>query len=59
MASPRPNTPIIEVENVSRIFHLGSETVYAVRDIDLTIPRGRFITLVGRSGSGKTTLLNL
>ena len=33
--------------------------IQAVRNVDLSIPRGRFITLVGRSGSGKTTLLNL
>ena len=51
--------PIIEAREVSRTFQLGSETVYAVRNVDLNIHRGRFITLVGRSGSGKTTLLNM
>jgi ABC-type lipoprotein export system ATPase subunit len=44
---------------VSRTFHLEGEEVHAVRDISLTINRGRFVAIVGRSGSGKTTLLNL
>ena len=51
--------PIIEVKGVTRTFRLGTVDVLAVRNVDLSIPRGRFITLVGRSGSGKTTLLNL
>lgn len=51
--------PLIEVRNASRTFRLGSEEVYAVRNVNLEIQRRRFITLVGRSGSGKTTLLNL
>ena len=51
--------PLIEVRNASRTFRLGGEQVYAVRNVNLTIQRSRFITLVGRSGSGKTTLLNL
>ncbi len=51
--------PIIEVKGVTRTFRIGTVDVQAVRNVDLSIPRGRFITLVGRSGSGKTTLLNL
>ena len=53
------DAPIIEVKGVTRTFRLGTVDVLAVRNVDLSIPRGRFITLVGRSGSGKTTLLNL
>ena len=46
-------------ENVSRIYHLGGEDVYAVRDVSCEIPAGRLVALRGRSGSGKTTLLNI
>ena len=53
------DAPIIEVKGVTRTFRIGTVDVQAVRNVDLSIPRGRFITLVGRSGSGKTTLLNL
>ncbi len=55
----RNESPIIEVKGVTRTFRIGTVDVQAVRNVDLSIPRGRFITLVGRSGSGKTTLLNL
>lgn len=51
--------PLLVADHVSRTFHLEGEEVHAVRDISLTIERGRFVAIVGRSGSGKTTLLNL
>ena len=49
----------IEVRGVSRRFKVGSEDVWAVRDISLSVASGEFLALIGRSGSGKTTLLNL
>jgi len=49
----------VDIRNVSRLFRLGSEDVWAVRDVTLSVASGEFLALVGRSGSGKTTLLNL
>jgi len=49
----------IELQNIQRIFSVGDEQVHALRDIDLTINSGEYISLMGPSGSGKSTLLNL
>jgi putative ABC transport system ATP-binding protein len=51
---------VIEVNGVSRIYHLKSGgEVRAVDAVDLMVPKGEFLTVIGASGSGKTTLLNL
>ena len=57
--SSSASAPIIQAINISRQYQLGGETVHAVRNVNLKVRLGEFITLVGRSGSGKTTLLNL
>ena len=54
------NTNVIEVHGLSRIYRLKSgEEVRAVNGMDLMVPEGEFLTVIGASGSGKTTLLNL
>jgi putative ABC transport system ATP-binding protein len=54
------NTNVIEVHGLSRVYRLKSgEEVRAVDGVDLMVPEGEFITVIGASGSGKTTLLNL
>jgi putative ABC transport system ATP-binding protein len=52
-------TPIVAVENVSKIYQLGKTEVPALRGVSLSILRGEFLSIAGPSGSGKTTLLNL
>jgi len=49
----------VEVKGISRRFKVGSEEVWAVRDVTLSVNTGDFLALIGRSGSGKTTLMNL
>jgi ABC-type lipoprotein export system ATPase subunit len=49
---------MVQVENVSRVYHLGGREVAALQGVDLALGRGRLVALRGRSGSGKTTLLN-
>ncbi len=50
---------IIELVNVSKIYRMGNEKIYAVDDVSFDIKKGEFCCLLGTSGSGKSTLLNL
>ncbi|GAB4569509.1 MAG: ABC transporter ATP-binding protein [Anaerolineae bacterium] len=52
-------TPIIRVEHLHRIYHLGGEDIHAVNDVTFDVYPRQMTAIVGRSGSGKTTLLNL
>ncbi|MES1981181.1 MAG: ABC transporter ATP-binding protein [Pseudomonadota bacterium] len=49
----------VQVENVQMAFETRQGPFIALRDINLNIQRGEFITLIGHSGCGKSTLLNL
>jgi nitrate/nitrite transport system ATP-binding protein len=49
----------VRIENVGQIFTTGKGPFIALRDIDLSVAKGEFITLIGHSGCGKSTLLNL
>jgi ABC-type lipoprotein export system ATPase subunit len=51
--------PAVHVADVTRSYTIGSERVAALRGVDLDVPEGAFVALMGRSGSGKTTLLNI
>ena len=50
---------MIELNQVSRVFDVGDQQVAALRDIDLKVSAGDYVSLMGPSGSGKSTLLNL
>ena len=50
---------LISVKGVSKVFKVGEENFTALRDINLEIDSGSFMSFVGPSGSGKTTILNL
>ncbi|OZI59445.1 ABC transporter ATP-binding protein [Bordetella genomosp. 11] len=49
----------VRIESVGQVFGTRKGPFVALRDIDLTVAQGEFITLIGHSGCGKSTLLNL
>jgi putative ABC transport system ATP-binding protein len=50
---------LVVVRGVSKVYKLRREVVYALRDIDLDVSRGEYLSIMGPSGSGKSTLFNI
>ena len=50
---------LVELRNVSKIYHLGGEEIRALDDLSLDIDGGEFISIIGPSGSGKSTLMHI
>ena len=50
---------LVRVKSVEKVFHRGSEEIHVLSGLDLEVPKGEFLALMGPSGSGKSTLLNL
>jgi len=51
--------PVVEIRNLAKAYRRGDQIVPVLRDINLDIPAGDFVALMGPSGSGKSTLLNM
>jgi putative ABC transport system ATP-binding protein len=53
------NGGLVHAKNVEKVFRRGSEEIHVLAGLDLEVPEGEFLALMGPSGSGKSTLLNL
>jgi putative ABC transport system ATP-binding protein len=53
------NNLLVNVHGVEKVFHRGSEDIHVLSHLNLQVPKGEFLALMGPSGSGKSTLLNL
>lgn len=51
--------PIVELRDVTKIYTLGSNKLYALNGVSISVEKGDFVTIMGSSGSGKSTLLNM
>jgi len=57
--TPDPNQALIEINDLKKRYQMGSEVVWALDGISLTVERGEYIAIMGPSGSGKSTLMNM
>jgi len=59
MTNPVAKGHLVRVRDVDKVFKRGSEEIHVLGGLDVEIPEGEFLALMGPSGSGKSTLLNL
>ena len=54
-----PGALVIEIDGVTKLYRMGSETIHALRGVQLKIHRNEYLAVMGPSGSGKSTLMNM
>jgi putative ABC transport system ATP-binding protein len=63
LAEVRPLRPagplVIAIENVTKLYQMGDETIHALRGVSLDIRRNEYLAVMGPSGSGKSTMMNM
>ena len=57
--TPNPAAPLLRVCGLGKVYGSGEAAVTALADVNFTVERGSFVSIVGPSGSGKSTLLHI
>ncbi|WP_026463246.1 ABC transporter ATP-binding protein [Adhaeribacter aquaticus] len=50
---------IIQTIDLSRLYHMGTETIHALKSVSISVAKGEYVAFMGPSGSGKSTLMNI
>ena len=59
MSNATSTTAVIQTRNLCKSYFLAKERIDVLRNIELTVPRGAYMAIMGHSGAGKSTLLNI